>query len=552
MLPKKRTVLWKEELRKNFPMCFDCKMYPVLQITKMNSFNENVVVGDEIVLRNIECIAVDLVEKNAKNDINKKSYRINANERPYFSIVPTCSYSHKFSGVRELIDTFPSLSEGIFPLKAFKIDGVMVKEYETLRVLTKIVANFKENEQLAVVLLRGQELKYLFLPQDLDITFQQAPLDKQSFHTNELFGQVLRRGYSLPDVARLWATRTKCFYVKMKQQTLTKDSKKDSRKSSASSLKDMIKKVYKPSKRVSLTETEICSYNQFSEYENKQFNFEPVFEATVSLTSKMDVVFVLPDTNFVEVVEKDKKEFLDAKMAQKLSTTSSENSSIFDRSTKISTGQQQSYLKNLQNLALIDRKSDNQFAITVTVGKNTSINGLDLKENDCIALHRLRKVKKFILKSPSEASNEVYLVSSKFGAHFKRIKEDTIYETKDIEFFEEGEQIKLVKINKQSNNEPKLNIDDTFTILRKLEEKSVIVEKIIENDDNTSNNRRFTEVSIERNFLSLKENFGTSLKLQRVFAFPKINFLPDIEKVCKREEEILQETKTDAGSQKKV
>lgn len=108
-------------------------------------------------------------------------------------------------------------------------------------------------------------------------------------------------------------------------------------------------------------------------------------------------------------------------MAQKLSTTSSENSSIFDRSTKISTGQQQSYLKNLQNLALIDRKSDNQFAITVTVGKNTSINGLDLKENDCIALHRLRKVKKFILKSPSEASNEVYLVSSKFGAHFKRL-----------------------------------------------------------------------------------------------------------------------------------
>ena len=39
--------------------------------------------------------------------------------------------------MRELIDTFPSLSEGIFPLKAFKIDGVMVKEYETLRVLTK-------------------------------------------------------------------------------------------------------------------------------------------------------------------------------------------------------------------------------------------------------------------------------------------------------------------------------------------------------------------------------------------------------------------------------
>lgn len=50
-------------------MCFDCKMYPVLQITKMNSFNENVVVGDEIVLRNIECIAVDLVEKNAKNGL---------------------------------------------------------------------------------------------------------------------------------------------------------------------------------------------------------------------------------------------------------------------------------------------------------------------------------------------------------------------------------------------------------------------------------------------------------------------------------------------------
>ena len=39
--------------------------------------------------------------------------------------------------MRELLDTFPSLSEGIFPLKAFEIDGVMVKEYETLRVLTK-------------------------------------------------------------------------------------------------------------------------------------------------------------------------------------------------------------------------------------------------------------------------------------------------------------------------------------------------------------------------------------------------------------------------------
>ena len=50
-------------------MCFDCKMYPVLQVTKMNSFNENVVVGDEIVLRNIECIAVDLIEKNAKNGL---------------------------------------------------------------------------------------------------------------------------------------------------------------------------------------------------------------------------------------------------------------------------------------------------------------------------------------------------------------------------------------------------------------------------------------------------------------------------------------------------
>ena len=77
------------------------------------------------------------LKKYYKTDVNKKSFRINANERPHFSIVPTCSFSHKFSGVRELLDTFPSLSEGIFPLKAFEIDGVMVKEYETLRVLTK-------------------------------------------------------------------------------------------------------------------------------------------------------------------------------------------------------------------------------------------------------------------------------------------------------------------------------------------------------------------------------------------------------------------------------
>jgi len=517
-------------------------MYPVLQVTKMNAFNENVVVGDEIVLRNIECIAVDLIEKNAKNDVNKKSFRINANERPHFSIVPTCSFSHKFSGVRELLDTFPSLSEGIFPLKAFEIDGVMVKEYETLRVLTKIVANFKENEQLAVVLLRGQELKYLFLPQDLDVTFQQAPLDKQSFHTNELFGQVLKRGYSLTDVARLWAIRTKCFYVKIKQQ-IKKDSKKDSKKSSASSLKDMIKKVYKPSKRVSLTETEINSFNQFSEFENKQFIFEPIFEATVSLKSKMDVVFVLPDTNFVEVIEKEKEEFFDDKMVQKLSTTSSENSSVFDRSIKSSNGQPQSSLKSLQNLALIDRKSDNQFAITVTVGKSSSINGLDLEENDCVALHRLRKVKKFILKSSSEASNEVYLVSTKYNAHFKRVNEDTIYETKDIDSLSEGEQIKFVKVNKLSNNGSKLSIDDTFVILGKFEEKSVVAEKINENDDKTSNNRSFTEISIERNFLSLKKNLGIISKFQRVFAFPKIKFLPDIEKVCRNEVQlVLQET----------
>ena len=62
-------------------------------------------------------------------------------------------------------------------------------------------------------------------------------------------------------------------------------------------------------------------------------------------------------------------------------------------------------------------------------------------------------------------------------------------------------------------------------------EKSVVAEKINENDDKTSNNRSFTEISIERNFLSLKKNLGIISKFQRVFAFPKIKFLPDIEKV---------------------
>jgi len=547
MLPKNCTFTWKEELRKNFPMCFDCKMYPVLQITKMNSFNENVVVGDEIVLRNIECIAVDLIEKNVKSaEINKKTFRVVANERPRFSLVLTHSLNHKFLGVRELLDAFPNISEGIFALKAFEIDGVMVKEYETLRVLTKIVANFRANEQLAVVLLRGKELKYLFLPQDLDVTFQQAPLDERNFHTNELFGQVLKRGYSLPDVARLWRFRSKNkFYVKIKQHVSIKENKKDSRKSSANSLKDMIKKVYKPSRRISNTEAEISSYNQFSEFENKEFNFEPIFEATVSLKSKMDVVFSILDSTLLEVIEKDKEEFSDVKIFPKLSTTSSENSSVCEQSVK----NPSTYLTNLQNLALIDRKSHNQFAVVAKIGENLSINGLDLKENDYIAMHRLRKVRKFILKSSSEAGNEVYLVSSKFDAHFKRTDGDKLFETKDIDSFDEDEQIQLVKVNKQCKYGTKLQIDDTFTILKKYEEKSVIVEKIIEN---IFIDRRFTEIPVERNNLRIKDNLGISTKLQRLFAFQKISFLPDIEKVCRTKVQvILGETKTAADFQNK-
>ena len=71
-------------------------------------------------------------------EINKKTFRVVANERPRFSLVLTHSLNHKFLGVRELLDAFPNISEGIFALKAFEIDGVMVKEYETLRVLTKV------------------------------------------------------------------------------------------------------------------------------------------------------------------------------------------------------------------------------------------------------------------------------------------------------------------------------------------------------------------------------------------------------------------------------
>ena len=59
-------------------------------------------------------------------------------------------------------------------------------------------------------------------------------------------------------------------------------------------------------------------------------------------------------------------------------------------------------------------------------------------------------------------------------------------------------------------------------------EKSVIVEKIIEN---IFIDRRFTEIPVERNNLRIKDNLGISTKLQRLFAFQKISFLPDIEKV---------------------
>ena len=52
---------------------------------------------------------------------------------------------------------------------------------------------------------------------------------------------------------------------------------------------------------------------------------------------------------------------------------------------------------------------------------------------------------------------------------YNRTDGDKLFETKDIDSFDEDEQIQLVKVTKQCKYGTKLQIDDTFTILKKYE-----------------------------------------------------------------------------------